>query len=290
MAKATLKTNKGKGLEATAMPTPSRKITKTWAASLVAMKAHGIALEEEGQVDSEELRQAIIERMATDERREKIPEWQAAGLSQRDMAKLAGVSNVQIHKDIVVLTGLTKTVNRVNTGNGSTTRALLSQSDQNDWRTPRKYLEAAHAVMGGIDLDPASSTEANETVKAAAFYTETDNGLEKPWKGRVWLNPPYGGEARLFVERLLKEYQVGNVTAAILLVNSHPTETKWFQQLFDYTVCFVAGRIDFGGPSRDVASTSTHGSALVYLGSDIEKFKQTFGGFGAVVRKYDLPA
>jgi hypothetical protein len=44
------------------------------------------------------------------------------------------------------------------------TRALLSQSDQNDWRTPRKYLEAAHVVMGAIDLDPASSAEANEMV------------------------------------------------------------------------------------------------------------------------------
>jgi hypothetical protein len=62
------------------------------------------------------------------------------------------------------------------------------------------------------------------------------------------LNPPYGGNARLFVERVIREYQVGNVSAACVLVNSHPTETKWFQELFDYTVCFVAGRIDFGGP------------------------------------------
>jgi len=123
-------------------------------------------------------------------------------------------------------------------------------------------------------------------VKAEIYYTEKNNGLEKPWKGRVWLNPPYGGDARLFIERLVREYQVGNVTAACALLNSHPTETKWFQALFDYTICFVAGRIDFGGPSREVSTTSTHGSAIAYLGTDIEKFVAIFSPFGSVVRKF----
>jgi hypothetical protein len=55
---------------------------------------------------------------------------------------------------------------------GMSQRALLAQSDQNDWRTPRKFLEAAREVLGAIDLDPASGPEANETVKGAKFYTE----------------------------------------------------------------------------------------------------------------------
>lgn len=165
-----------------------------------------------------------------------------------------------------------------------TTRELLAQSGQNDWRTPRKFLEAARRVLGAIDVDPASGPEANETVQAAKFYTEADNGLQQPWKGRVWLNPPYGGEARLFVERLLREFQVGNVTAACLLVNSHPTETQWFQALLDHPICFVRGRIDFGGPSRAISSTSTHGSAIVYLGENEAKFVEVFSAFGRVLK------
>ena len=236
-------------------------------------------------------------KLTIDERREAAKELKEQGKSQRQIADVLGVDEKTIRNDIAENSATEKkpepnskenlsddAENSATEKSALTTRQLLSQSDQNDWRTPRKFLEAAHAVMGGIDLDPATSAEANETVKAERFYTEVDDGLKLPWKGRVWLNPPYGGNARLFVERLIKEYQVGNVTAACLLVNSHPTETKWFQELFNYTVCFIRGRIDFGGPSRAVSSCSTHGSAIIYLGRDVEQFREHFWDFGAVVK------
>jgi phage N-6-adenine-methyltransferase len=217
-------------------------------------------------------------RLTIAKRKETARALVEGGMSQRQVADLLGVNHKTIQRDVAQ--------NAPNGGaNSATTRELLGQSDQNDWRTPRKFLEAAREVMGAIDLDPATSAEANETVRATQFYTEADNGLERPWKGRVWLNPPYGGDARLFIERLMREYQVGNVTQACVLLNSHPTETKWFQELFDYTICFVRGRIDFGGPSREVSSTSTHGSAVAYLGENIEMFLHKFTEFGSVVRR-----
>lgn len=228
-------------------------------------------------------------KMSIPERREAVAELVEENMTNVMIADVLGVGEATVRRDRSP-NGDKESPQHGDDGPNSpndearTTRELLAQSDQNDWRTPRKYLDAARTVLGKIDLDPASSTEANETIQAARFYTEADDGLKQPWKGRVWLNPPYGGQARLFIERLLKEFEVGNVLAACALVNAHPTETKWFQELFRHTLCFIRGRIDFGGPSREVASTSTHGSAIAYLGEDIETFGKEFGQFGAVVR------
>jgi hypothetical protein len=61
-----------------------------------------------------------------------------------------------------------------------------------EWYTPPKYLDLVRQVFGGkIDLDPASSELAQETVQATAYFTKDDDGLTKDWFGDVFLNPPF---------------------------------------------------------------------------------------------------
>ena len=127
---------------------------------------------------------------------------------------------------------------------------LSSFSGDNEWYTPGRYVEAARAVLGSIDLDPASSAIAQKTVEAAIFFTEKQDGLKQKWSGKVWCNPPYANpQIQHFTDKLLSEYAAGNVTAAVMLTNNsgdtrHP---GWRVINLDrLTVRTIAPRIDTG--------------------------------------------
>lgn len=118
---------------------------------------------------------------------------------------------------------------------------------QPEWYTPAEYIEAARQVLGGIDLDPASSETAQDTVQAKNYYTAKEDGLSREWAGRIWLNPPYSADmVGRFVSKLVSHVQAGDVPAALLLVNN-ATETEWFQGAAECAsaVCFPDGRIRF---------------------------------------------
>lgn len=162
---------------------------------------------------------------------------------------------------------------------------VIQSSEGIEYYTPAVYVEAARSVMGSIDLDPASCQQANETVRAAQYFTIHTDGLVQHWTGNVWLNPPYGRVQSAFAEQLLKFYDSGDVRQAILLVNANVTETNWFAPLWDYIVCFTNHRINF--LNTDDKSGSTHGSCFVYLGDRKTAFIQEFKQFGVVVKRVD---
>jgi hypothetical protein len=171
----------------------------------------------------------------------------------------------------------------------ATLQELLLSSKSNEWYTLPEYIEAARTVMGGIDLDPASSEAANRTVQAVRYYTQEDDGLSQPWYGRVWLNPPYGkrnnttSNQLLWSSRLIQEYTTGNVTEAVLLVNA-VTGNKWFCPLKQYPICFPDERLDFmDGNTSELSKQPTHSNALVYFGRNVATFVQVFEQFGPVM-------
>lgn len=150
-------------------------------------------------------------------------------------------------------------------------------SGNHEWYTPPEIIEAARAVLGVFDLDPASSAEANTVVQAERFYTIEDDGLGQSWSGRVWLNPPYSQpEIVQFCEKLAAHVRAGDVSAAIVLVNN-ATETGWYRALTSVAaaVFFPAGRIKFW--SRDRETTSPlQGQAVLYIGPHVETFTRVF--------------
>jgi len=137
---------------------------------------------------------------------------------------------------------------------------------QDEWLTPPEIIQA----LGPFDLDPCAPI-ARPWDTAALHYTLLDDGLKRPWFGRVWCNPPYGLAAAAWLARLADH---GTGTALIFA----RTETRMF---FDHvwgrasTMLFIAGRLHFHHvDGRRAAANSGAPSVLVAYGdSDSDKLR-----------------
>lgn len=162
---------------------------------------------------------------------------------------------------------------------------VANNSGNNEWYTPPDYIAAAREVMGSIDLDPASSVIANKTVQAKQFFTADDDGLQQEWRGNIWMNPPYAAELiGKFASKLCLHFFDGDVSEAIVLVNN-ATETRWFQEMAEAAsaICFPKSRVRFLDPAGNPSGAPLQGQAVIYMGPNVDSFKDAFSSFGFVL-------
>jgi len=161
---------------------------------------------------------------------------------------------------------------------------ITYSSGENEWYTPKIYIDAVRAVMGDIDVDPASSEIANRIIGAKIFYTAKDDGLTKPWSGRVWMNPPYSQPLIVkFSEAFVKKYGDGEITEGCVLINN-ATDTSWLQMMLEICnkICFIKGRIRFIDMDGNATGAPLQGQLILYFGKNTQKFNLKFSGFGIV--------
>lgn len=132
------------------------------------------------------------------------------------------------------------------------------------WLTPPAIIEA----LGGadsFDLDPCSLPD-RPWPTARAHYTEEDNGLMKPWHGRVWLNPPYSTEA---IARFFRRMVAHGQGTALIFAR---TETESFHEHVwqrAHGVLFLRGRLNFHyADGRRAAANGGAPSVLIAYGQE----------------------
>lgn len=158
--------------------------------------------------------------------------------------------------------------------------------DKNERYTPLWLKPLILELFDGvIDTDPAA--EPTNRMGAKTFYTQ--NGLDCPWIGNVWLNPPYNPSGVLvdWTMELLRQYENETVDQALYLIPAK-VETAYFRLLSNYPVLFFNRRLKFDMPPEQgkPQQGAMFPSALFYLGPNVDKFAQVFGEYGRVYVQY----
>ena len=149
---------------------------------------------------------------------------------------------------------------------------------KDEWLTPPGIIHA----LGDFDLDPCAPVRRPWNT-AAHHYTVLDDGLKKPWFGRVWMNPPYGRETGIWLNKLATHGD------GIALVFAR-TETRMF---FEFiwngadAIMFMRGRLAFYHASGLQGGHAGAPSCLIAYGDrNIRALKESGIGGALVVGRH----
>jgi phage N-6-adenine-methyltransferase len=153
------------------------------------------------------------------------------------------------------------------------------------WITPERVLAPVRAFFGGqIGLDPC--TEPDNPTRARHFFTEEQNGLVQDWGiAGVFVNPPYGRDLAVWVQKIAAEAE--KEVQIVALLPGNRTETAYFQKYVlsrDLrAMCFVRKRLAFLRPDGSPAGANPYGSVLYMYGGSRYWFWAQFSELGRVI-------
>lgn len=131
-----------------------------------------------------------------------------------------------------------------------------------DWHTPDSLLNPIGLTY---DLDPCAPLDRTfYFVKAHKIFTRMDDGLVQPWRGRVFMNPPFGGR-RGHVPWLKKFFAHGN---GIAICRAYTSSDWWHAVVIPNAECllFPLGKTKFVRPNGTIGTAPGHGVALIGMG------------------------
>lgn len=144
--------------------------------------------------------------------------------------------------------------------------------DRDTWLTPRYVLDQ----LGPFDLDPCAAGVSPEWV-ARKYWLKVDNGLERKWEGRVFMNPPFSNTAQWLARH-------AGHGAGISLVPATLESVVWRKYVWPSAkaILVVHGRMRFCNPDGSATTgRPLRGIALIaWTPSDAEVLERsTLAGY-----------
>jgi hypothetical protein len=141
-----------------------------------------------------------------------------------------------------------------------------SRMKNDEWLTPPIIID----MLGPFDLDPCSPVN-RPWDTAKKHYTIEDDGLLNNWEGRVWLNPPYGKYAKIWLDKLVIH---GN---GIALIFARTETDMFFRYVWNHAhaLLFIKGRLHFHYVDGTRANTNAGApSVLIAYGEENSEILQ----------------
>ncbi|MGM7696840.1 ParB N-terminal domain-containing protein [Microbacterium sp. A84] len=169
--------------------------------------------------------------------------------------------------------------------------AAARQSVSDEWLTPAHILHGVERVLGGIDGDVCA--EPGRRVPAQWWLTEDDDAFSVPtWANpdgspsTIFMNAPWASAGQ-FVRRLLREFDAGNVSAAVVLLPARLgseyvaslTSRGWPRVELTGRLKFLPGR----GAIPGGQGVSHFSSMLIGVGVEPAAINAEFGALGPVL-------
>ena len=123
-------------------------------------------------------------------------------------------------------------------------RDVMFSSASEEWETPQDVFDYCNRHEGPLTLDVCATPE---NAKCPQYFTKEQNGLKQDWGGKwCWMNPPYGGEIKHWVQKAhFSSLKPGTKVVCLLPAR---TDTRWFHEhCVQGQVWFIRGRLKFGG-------------------------------------------
>ena len=134
-----------------------------------------------------------------------------------------------------------------------------------DWYTPAYVVDTLRECGANFTLDPCAPAGGVPWLNMPKHYSLADDGLKQSWDGEsVWLNPPYGRNTPVWLEKLA-DWNTG-----IALVFAR-TDCAWFHEAVKVAsaALFLKGRIKFvDGLGKTAGNGAGAGSMLIAYGHE----------------------